>query len=143
MADQDDSEKTEEPTGKRIQDARRKGNIARSQEVSSWAAWAGLLFALVTFIPWMMPKVAFLSFQFLEQPHAIPVDLDSLQGVFSTTLVSLILIIGPVLIFFLTIGLLSTLVQVGGNFSTEAIKPKFSSISQDRNIPDTIRTIAR
>ena len=129
MADQDDSEKTEEPTGKRIQDARRKGNIAKSQEVNSWAALAGLLFALVTFVPWMMPKVAFLSFQFLEQPHAISVDFDSLQGVFSKTVVSLFLIIGPILIFFLTIGLLSTLVQVGGNFSTEAIKPKFSSIS--------------
>ena len=72
MADQDDSEKTEEPTGKRIQDARRKGNIAKSQEVNSWAALAGLLFALVTFVPWMMPKVALLSFQFLEQPHFRP-----------------------------------------------------------------------
>ena len=129
MADQDDSEKTEEPTGKRILDARRKGNIAKSQEVNSWAALAGLLFAIVTFVPWMMPKVALLSFQFLEQPHAISVDFESLQGVFSTTTVSLFLIIGPTLIFFLTIGLLSTLVQVGGNFSTEAIKPKFSNIS--------------
>ena len=67
MADQDDSEKTEEPTSKRIQDARRKGNIAKSQEVNSWAALVGLLFAIVTFVPWMMPKVALLNFQFLEQ----------------------------------------------------------------------------
>ena len=51
MADQDDSEKTEEPTGKRIQDARRKGNIAKSQEVNSWAALAGLLFAIGNLCP--------------------------------------------------------------------------------------------
>ena len=44
-------------------------------------------------------------------------------------MVSLLFITGPILIFFLAISLLSTLVQVGGNFSTEAIKPKFSSIS--------------
>ena len=129
MADQDDSEKTEEPTSKRIADARRKGNIAKSQEVNSWATLAGLLFAIVTFVPWMMPKVALLNFQFLEQPHAIPVDFESLRGVFSTTISSLFLIIGPVLIFFLLIGLFSTWLQVGRNFTTEAIKPKFSSMS--------------
>ena len=129
MADQDDSEKTEEPTFKRIQDARRKGNIAKSQEVNSWAALVGLLLSIVTFVPWMMPKVASLSFQFIEQPHDIPVDLDSLQGVFSTTMLSLFFITGPILVFFLLIGILSTWVQVGEVFSTEAIKPKFTSIS--------------
>ena len=129
MADQDDSEKTEEPTSKRIQDARRKGNIAKSQEVNSWAALAGLLFAIVTFVPWMMPKVALLSFQFLEQPHAIPVDLESLRGVFSTTVISLFFITAPILFFFLVIGLISTWVQVGGNFSTEAVKIQFNKMS--------------
>lgn len=129
MADQDDSEKTEEPTSKRLADARRKGNIAKSQEVTSWAALAGLLFALVTFLPWMMPKVALLNFQFLEQPHAIPVDLESIRGVFHTTVTALFFIIGPVLIFFLVVGLVATWVQVGRNFSTEAMKPQFNKLS--------------
>ena len=39
MADQDDSEKTEEPTFKRIQDARRKGNIAKSQKLTAGLRW--------------------------------------------------------------------------------------------------------
>lgn len=129
MADQDDSEKTEDPTSKRLADARRKGNIAKSQEVTSWAALAGLLFALVTFLPWMMPKVALLNFQFLEQPHAIPVDLESIRGVFHTTVTALFFIIGPVLIFFLVVGLVATWVQVGRNFSTEAMKPQFNKLS--------------
>ena len=129
MADQDDSEKTEDPTSKRLADARRKGNIAKSQEVTSWAALAGLLFALVTFLPWMMPKVALLNFQFLEQPHAIPVDLESIRGVFHTTVTALFFIIGPVLIFFLVLGLVATWVQVGRNFSTEAMKPQFNKLS--------------
>ncbi|MFP6760335.1 MAG: EscU/YscU/HrcU family type III secretion system export apparatus switch protein, partial [Rhodospirillales bacterium] len=38
MADQNDAEKTEKPTAKKLSDARKKGNIARSQEVNSWAA---------------------------------------------------------------------------------------------------------
>ena len=47
MADQNDAEKTEEPTAKKLSDARKKGNVARSQEVNSWATLLGLLVALV------------------------------------------------------------------------------------------------
>ncbi|SVA85173.1 uncharacterized protein METZ01_LOCUS138027, partial [marine metagenome] len=35
MADQNDAEKTEEPTAKKLSAARKKGNIARSTEVNS------------------------------------------------------------------------------------------------------------
>ena len=62
MADQDDSEKTEEPTGKKIADARRKGNIPKSQEINSVVSLAGLLFSLMVFFPWVMPKVALMNF---------------------------------------------------------------------------------
>ena len=37
MADEpDESEKTEEPTQKKLDDAKRKGNLPKSQEVTSW-----------------------------------------------------------------------------------------------------------
>ena len=66
MADQDDSEKTEEPTGKKLADARRKGNIPKSQEIDSVVSLVGLLFSLIVFFPWILPKVALFNFKFLE-----------------------------------------------------------------------------
>ena len=37
MSDQaDDSEKTEEPTSKKLDDAREKGDVPKSQEVNTW-----------------------------------------------------------------------------------------------------------
>ena len=35
MADSDSSEKTEDPTGKKLEDTRKKGQIARSRELST------------------------------------------------------------------------------------------------------------
>ncbi len=37
MADDSDEDKTEEPTGKRLEDARKKGQIARSRELNTFA----------------------------------------------------------------------------------------------------------
>ena len=37
MAEDSDQEKTEEPTGKRLDDARKKGQIARSRELNTFA----------------------------------------------------------------------------------------------------------
>ena len=34
---EDDAQKTEEPTQKKLDDARKKGQVASSQEVKSWA----------------------------------------------------------------------------------------------------------
>ncbi|MDZ4151408.1 EscU/YscU/HrcU family type III secretion system export apparatus switch protein, partial [Methylicorpusculum sp.] len=36
MADDSDQEKTEEPTGKRLADAKKKGQIARSRELNTF-----------------------------------------------------------------------------------------------------------
>ena len=129
MADQDDTEKTEEPTAKRLTDARRKGDIARSQEITSWATLLGLLFSLVTLIPWTMPKVIGLNLKFLESPHIIEVDTESITGLFSGTILELFFIIGPIFALFLCLGVLAVYVQVGRTFSWDKAKPKLNKIS--------------
>ena len=47
--DQDESQKTEEPTPKKLMDARKKGEVAMSQEVKHWfilLAALGILVAI-------------------------------------------------------------------------------------------------
>jgi len=49
MSDQnDDTEKTHEPTQKKLDDARKKGDIPRSADLSTAASYGGLLLALVS-----------------------------------------------------------------------------------------------
>ena len=132
MADQNDAEKTEKPTAKKLSDARKKGNVAKSQEVNSWATLLGLLICLVTFMPWLMSKVTLMNFVFLESPHSIEVNNESIQGLLRVTATELFLIVGPILFFFLIVGFLATFIQVGGTFSWEITNwylTKFKRIS--------------
>ena len=48
MADEnDDTEKTEDPTQKRLDDALERGDVAKSQEVNTWFVIAGATLVLV------------------------------------------------------------------------------------------------
>ena len=50
MADESDSSnKTEDPTQKRLDDAHAKGDVAKSQEVNTWFVIAGATLVLSTF----------------------------------------------------------------------------------------------
>src|SRR6202020_3636753 len=50
MADEDDgSERTEDPTQKRLDDAHERGDVAKSQEVNTWFMIAGATLVLSTF----------------------------------------------------------------------------------------------
>src|ERR1700744_3559814 len=50
MADEDDSsDKTEDPTQKRLDDALERGDVAKSQEVNTWFVISGATLALSSF----------------------------------------------------------------------------------------------
>src|SRR5665213_970735 len=50
MADEDDSsDKTEDPTQKRLDDALERGDVAKSQEVNTWFVIAGATLVLSSF----------------------------------------------------------------------------------------------
>jgi len=129
MEEQDQSEKTEEPTPKRIADARRKGNVAKSQEINNWASLLGLIFSLVTLIPWLMYNVNGQIYKFIEGAHQVRLEQHSIQLLFSDLIVDLIKSLGPIMAFFLILGIASTYVQVGNTFSTEKLAPKWSKVS--------------
>src|SRR4029450_9742733 len=49
MAEDNDTERTEDPTQKRLDDAQAKGDVAKSQEVNTWFMIAGATLVLSTF----------------------------------------------------------------------------------------------
>ena len=70
--DQDDSQKTEEPTPKKIQDARKRGQVALSREMNNWVMLlAATLMVGVLAGPVMGDLLALLR-SFLERPHDMP-----------------------------------------------------------------------
>src|SRR5882757_10205238 len=49
MADEDSSEKTQDPTQKRLDDAHERGDVVKSQEVNTWFVIAGAALVISTF----------------------------------------------------------------------------------------------
>jgi flagellar biosynthetic protein FlhB len=129
MADEDDASKTEDPTEKKIQDARRKGQVASSQEIKNWAILLGGTAGLIILAPYIANNVRIISRTFIENPHAIAMDFYHLREVFKTVTVDIGLVLAPLFLILVILAIASNVGQIGLLWSTEKIKPEYKKIS--------------
>lgn len=130
MADQPEQhEKTEEPSQKKLDDAHKKGDVAKSQEVNSWFMMIAATIVLMVFSKDMSGALASKLKVILSQSHALPVTGEGL----TTNLMSLYLAVLGALalpfIVFMVAGLAGNLVQHRPLFSLEPVTPKLSKVS--------------
>ena len=127
--DQDESQKTEDPTDKKLEDAHKKGDVVKSREVGHWFMLAAM--ALTVMIS-ARPIAARLANSFkglLSNAGQIPVEGDHVIDIMGGLMV---LIGGAFLlpIVFLVVGALAgTMIQHKPVFTTERMKPQLSKIS--------------
>lgn len=72
--DRDESQKTEEPTAKRLADVREKGDVAKSQEVVNWIMIGAGTLMLMVFGGGMARDLAAVMRPYLAAPHDIVID---------------------------------------------------------------------
>jgi len=76
---EDDSDKTEQPTGKRLEEAREKGDVPQSQEVRIWASLLGA-FIIVAVLPGRIARgVANTILPLLQHSDSFDVTPESLR----------------------------------------------------------------
>ncbi|MBT5751121.1 MAG: flagellar biosynthesis protein FlhB [Rhodospirillaceae bacterium] len=129
MADDDDSQKTEDPTDKRKQKSRSEGQIASSQEIKSWAALLGGAFGLLVLAPGVANNVRILSAKFIESPHTIPLDQEHFRLIFSEVVLETAIALSPVLGMLLLLGIFSNVAQTGLIWAPKKIAPELKKIS--------------
>lgn len=122
-------EKTEEPTARRLQDAREKGDIARSMEVPSAAVLLASLLTLYLLNDFNMHTYSTVLRYYLGHLHSIKLLPDQLGPLSRQGLWFVLLLCGPLMLAVVLVGLLGNFVQFGFLFSTEKLVPKFSNIS--------------
>jgi flagellar biosynthesis protein FlhB len=127
--EQDDSDKTEDPTLKRLDDALQRGDVAKSQEVSTWFVIAGFTLVLVAFSGSMASNLTSLMRGLLANAHRMPMDgrglLGQMQNVGYETLAAVAL---PFLLLVLA-AVVGNMIQHRLVWSAEQLKPKLSKIS--------------
>jgi flagellar biosynthetic protein FlhB len=134
MADEDKSQKTEDPTQKRLEEAHQKGQVAKSQELTHWFMLSGAGLAVLLFSGSVSIQLADAMMPYLAAPHAIPTDPGHLLHLFGG--------IGWQLIATLSLPILVLLIAaVGGNlvqhrpvFSAERLKPSWNKISPKKGL---------
>lgn len=125
MGKRDD--KTEAPTAKRKQDARKKGTIAKSQDLSAWLTMLAATYAIPATIHAAtsvvvngLQSVRKISDQ-SDPSEALHLLTDGLQGA--------IFAVMPVLLAAMTVGIVSHFAQAGLVVSFHPLKPDFKRVN--------------
>jgi flagellar biosynthesis protein FlhB len=127
--EKDGQEKTEQATERRLQESRRKGDVAKSQEVPSVAVLFAGLAALYFGSGFMLEQFSMLLKGYLGNLHSYEIVPANLNLLVSETLLKAAAILAPVMASVLLAALVANYAQVGVIFSTEKLIPKFSKIS--------------
>jgi flagellar biosynthetic protein FlhB len=129
MAEEDQDQKTEEPTGKRLDEARDRGQLPISREVSAWVMFVGIIIVLAWLVPPMALRMLSVLRVFLEMPHAISLEGNGLQNVFFNALQHVALATLLIYAVLAAAAVLGTMSQTGLFASLTAIQPDFTRLS--------------
>ena len=124
----DDQEKTEEPTPKKIEDARKEGNVAKSQDVSGVVTLVVGVVVLIFYMKFLIYKIAdFYRYYLSFFSHQF--TLNDIINLFIKSAIEVLLLLAPIALAIMLAGVIGNVAQFGFLFTTKAIMPKFSKIN--------------
>jgi len=130
MADDPDStDKSEDPTQKRLEDALKRGDVVKSQEVNTWFVIAGATLVLMAFSGGMGDGLTTTMRGLLANAHDISMDGPALPRLFQKLGIELIAAIALPFLLLMLAALCGNMIQHQLVWSFEALTPKFSKIS--------------
>jgi flagellar biosynthetic protein FlhB len=129
MAEESFQERTEQATPKKREEARKKGQVAKSRELPSIAVLLAGLMTLFWGSSWFYHNLVTVMRYYLHQityPHILVSNMHSFA---ITGFKQVTLILWPLFLAIFLVAILSNYLQIGPLASFEAIKPKWSKIS--------------
>src|SRR3954454_12725959 len=129
MAEDNDTERTEDPTQKRLDDAHAKGDVAKSQEVNTWFVIAGATLVLSTFSGSMGGGILMPLRNLVANSWMIRTDGQSLLSLAQNLEVALIAAIGVPLLMLMLAAIAGNMIQHRLVWSAESLAPKFNKVS--------------
>ena len=145
MAEESFQERTEKATPRRIKEAREKGQVARSQELSSVIVMICGVAALMALGPAMSAQMRGLTTWAFADLAKFSFDPAASQGFLFSVAWVFAKATAPIIIVLVIISFGSAYIQVGSLFSTSALEPKFDKlniISGFKNIISTRSLVA-
>jgi flagellar biosynthesis protein FlhB len=129
MAGEDDNERSEDPTQKRLDEALKRGDVVKSQEVNTWFIIAGASLLLMAFSGSMSTGLTTTMRGLLANSYAIRVDGRGFLDVVSKIGLEVIGALAIPLLLLALAAAAGSLVQHRLVWSSDALIPKLSKIS--------------
>lgn len=129
MAESTKNEKTEQASGKRLSDAKNKGNVGKSMDLSSVLSLFVAFFTiniLGFFIYRCLLKNMQTSFTGLVVPDFTG---NTLTNLFFDNVKDLLIIVSPIMVGLLIVGLISSYLQTGFRLTLDPLKPSLNKLN--------------
>ena len=121
-------EKTEKATPKKRQDSKKKGQVAKSQDVNTSINLITLFSVLLLMGRFMYNHLFALMRKYLQDFTVTDFSEESMQVILIEILMEMGLILGPVFVAAVVAGVLANVMQIGFMFSTESIQFKLEKL---------------
>jgi len=132
--DRDDSQQTEEPTQRRLEQAREHGDVVKSPELQTFVLLAGGTLAIAMFGKDAAVNMAEGFRSFIAEPDQMSVGPQALIGLMQSLMTHLALILAPIFAVLMAAGLIGNVVQHRPVFTFDRIKPDFAKLSLTKGI---------
>lgn len=143
MAENEDgSEKSEDPTDKKLREAREKGQIPRSKELTTLFMTLGAALFMLFYGGVMMQDFAKIGIEGLSFDRAHAYDLNMLWDRLQGMLRDAVMLTLPFLALMVLIAVVSPALLGGWNFSAQAMAPKLSKLNPVAGIKRMFSTTA-
>lgn len=128
--DQDKSQQTEDASDKRLEDARKKGQVATSREPSTAISFLILASLSVTGVgAWMATRTENLMTHYLSGKVVVDMTAEGMQTLLIDLTIEIALLVLPIAIPMVLIGMLVVFLVTGPVFTFETLQPKMEKVS--------------
>ena len=127
--DQDDTERTEDPTQKRLDEAIERGDVVKSQEVNTWFIIAASALVLLAFSGPMGTDIGITLRGILANSHAYKDEGGDLVRLVQKICLEVMVAVALPIMLLALAALFGNVIQHRLIWSVEAITPKFSKVS--------------
>lgn len=133
----DDQEKTEEPTAKKIEDARKEGNVPKSQDMSGLITLFIAILAVLMLFGFMSDHVMNLSRYYFEM-FGQPMTDENIMNLAIVTMKEFIIIVLPLAIVVAVAGVIANVAQFGFLFVTKPLIPDLTKLDPIKGLGNLV-----
>lgn len=128
-ASNDSGDKTEKPTPKKLQDAKKKGQVAKSKELSSALTLLAATLVIAILSGFLLNTLRGSMKMYLSSYLNFQLSQESIVGLLIKIVIDILKVFIPVAVPIMLIGVIGNIMQIGFIHTTDPLKPQFSKLN--------------